>query len=148
MESAFLLPDLDDADSQPFWQGTAAGELRIQHCRACDRPRIPPRPMCPWCNSLCAEWKVACGRGTIWSFVVPHPPLLPAYAALAPFNVIVVTLEESPSLRLVGNLVAAEDGAINEVDPRTIRIGEPVRVVFQKVDDVYLPRWVRAGGSP
>jgi uncharacterized OB-fold protein len=147
MESDFLLPDLDDADSQPFWQGTAAGELRIQHCRTCDRPRIPPRPMCPWCHSLHAEWKVACGRGTIWSFVVPHPPLLPAYAALAPFNVIVVTLDESPSLRLVGNLVAAKDGAINEVDPRTIRIGEPVRVVFQKVDDVYLPRWVRAGAS-
>jgi uncharacterized OB-fold protein len=84
------------------------------------------------------------GRGTIWSFVVAHPPLLPAYAAIAPYNVVTVTLDEDPALRLVGNLVASPDGAINEVDPATIRIGEPVRVVFQKVEDVYLPRWMRA----
>ncbi|MGH7859412.1 MAG: Zn-ribbon domain-containing OB-fold protein, partial [Candidatus Binatia bacterium] len=84
------------------------------------------------------------GRGTIWSFVVAHPPLLPAYQELAPYNVVVVTLDDDPSLRLVGNLVASPDGAINEIDPATIRIGEPVRVVFQKVEDVYLPRWVRS----
>ena len=84
------------------------------------------------------------GRGTIWSFVVAHPPLLPAYAELAPYNVVVVALDEDPQLRLVGNLVASSDGAINEIDPATIRIGEPVRVVFQKVEDVHLPRWLRS----
>ena len=47
-------------------------------------------------------------------------------------------------MRLVGNLLASPDGAINEVDPATIEIGEPVRVVFQQVEDVALPRWVRA----
>ena len=145
MESPFLLPNLDDPDSRPFWEGTARGELRVQHCGGCGHPRIPPRPMCPWCNSLRTEWKALSGRGTIWSFVVPHPPLLPAYAELAPYNVIVVVLEENPSLRLVGNLVASPDGPINEVDPATIRIGAPVRAVFQKVDDVYLPRWMEDG---
>ena len=84
------------------------------------------------------------GRGTVWSFVVPHPPLLPAYEKVAPYNVVVVALDDDPSVRLVGNLVAAPAGAINSVDPKTIRIGEKVRVVFQKVDDVHLPRWVRA----
>ena len=70
------------------------------------------------------------GAGTIWSFVVPHPPLLPAYAELAPYNVIVVALDEDPTIRFVGNLVAGPDGPINEIDPATIAIGEPVEVVF------------------
>jgi uncharacterized OB-fold protein len=83
------------------------------------------------------------GRGTIWSFIVPHPPLLPAYQELAPYNVIVVALDEDASLRMVGNLVATPDGPINEVDPATIRIGDPVRVVFQRVEDVVLPRWMK-----
>ncbi len=100
--------------------------------------------MCPRCRSLRASWHPTSGRGTIWSFVVPHPPLLPAYAALAPYNVIVVALDEDPSIRFVGNLLASPGGAINEVDPATITIGEPVRVVFQSVDDVTLPRWIRA----
>ena len=55
------------------------------------------------------------GRGTVWSFVVPHPPLLPAYQALAPYNVVVVTLEEDPTIRMVGNLVASPDGPIDEI---------------------------------
>ena len=83
------------------------------------------------------------GRGTIWSFVVAHPPLLPAYQELAPYNVVVVALDEDPTLRVVGNLLATEEGTINETDPATIRIGEPVRVVFQAVDGVAVPRWVR-----
>jgi uncharacterized OB-fold protein len=83
------------------------------------------------------------GRGTIWSFVVAHPPLLPGYAELAPYNVVVVALEEDPALRLVGNLVTSADGPINEL--LEIAIGAPVRVVFAQVsDDVSLPRWVPA----
>ncbi len=144
MESGFLLPDLDDPDSGPFWAGTARGELLVQTCAACGQSRLPPRPMCPACRSLGAEWRRMSGRGAVWSFVVAHPPLLPAYAAFAPYNVITVALDEDPTLRLVGNLVAAPAAPINSIDPATIRIGEPVRVVFQAVEDVFLPRWIRA----
>ncbi|HEV8206896.1 MAG TPA: hypothetical protein VGR04_09425 [Acidimicrobiia bacterium] len=35
------------------------------------------------------------------------------------------------------------DGAINEIDPATIQIGDPVRVVFHRVEDVVLPRWMK-----
>lgn len=105
---------------------------------------MPPRPMCPWCRSLETTWPPTSGRGTVWSFVVVHPPLLPAYAEHAPFNVVVVALDDDPSIRLVGNLLAAPDAPPNSVDPATIRIGEPVRVVYTRVDDVTLPNWVRA----
>ena len=144
MESGFLLPDLEDDDAAPFWSGTARGELLVQRCAVCGQRRLPPRPMCPACRSVAHQWAPLSGCGTIWSFVVAHPPLLPAYQALAPYNVVVVALDDEPMLRLVGNLVARPDGPINEVDPSTIRIGEPVRVVFQQVEDVFLPRWMRA----
>ncbi len=145
--SGFVLPGLGDPAARPFWEGTARGELLLQTCAACGRMRMPPRPMCPACRSLHVAWTKASGRGRIWSFVVAHPPLLPAYAELAPYNVIVVQLEEDPTLRLVGNLVESADGPINAVDPATIRIGEPVRVVFAQVEDVFLPRWVRADAA-
>jgi len=143
MEDTFLLPDIEDPDSAPFWEGTARGELLVQTCASCGRARIPPRPMCFACRSLEHRWMPFSGRGIIWSFIIAHPPLLPAYQAVAPYNVITVALEEDPSLRLVGNLVARSDGLINEVDASTMGIGDPVRVVFQQVDDVWLPRWMK-----
>ncbi len=143
-ETGFLLPDPQDPENAPFWTATAAGELRVQRCLDCGRRRMPPRPMCPTCRSLSNEWEKLSGRGTIWSFAVPHPPLLPAYAEIAPYNVILVALEEDPTIRLVGNLVTDPEGSIGEIDPSTIEIGQRVRVVFSPVADVFLPRWVLA----
>lgn len=144
---ALLVPVPDD-ESAGFWDGTAAGELRMQACTSCGRLRFPPRVMCPSCHSTARHWQAVSGRGIVWSFVVPHSPLLPAYASLAPYNVIVVTLAEDPALRLVGNLVTRPDGPINEVDPGTIEIGEPVHVVFSERaapdgGTVAMPEWVR-----
>jgi len=144
MEKSWILPDVEDDDAKPFWAGTARGELLVQKCAECGRMRIPPRPMCAHCRSVANEWVRLSGKGRVWSFVVAHPPLLPAFEAFAPYNVITVELDEDPTLRLIGNLVASADGALNEVDPHSIEIGEHVRVVFTKVDDVHLPRWVRA----
>lgn len=147
MASPYLLPDVEDGESAPFWAAAARGELTVQACAACGRRRIPPRPMCPSCRSTQSCWEALSGRGTLWSFVIPHAPLLPAYQELSPYNVITVALAEDPSLRLVGNLVARPDGPINEIDPATIRVGEALRVVFQPVEDVFLPRWMREAKS-
>ncbi len=143
MMPEFLLPDLDDDASRPFWEGCARGELRVQRCSDCQLATHPPRPMCPRCRSIRRDWVATSGRGRIWSYVIPHPPLLPAYSPLAPFNVIVVELAENHALRFVGNLVADDGAPINSVDPHSIAIGEPVRVSFETIDDVALPRWVR-----
>jgi uncharacterized OB-fold protein len=144
-----LLVPIPDDESEGFWEGTAAGELRVQACGACGILRFPPRAMCPHCQSTERHWRAVSGRGSIWSFVVAYPPLLPAYAALAPYAVIVVTLEEGPALRMVGNLVSRPDGAINEVDPHTIVVGEPVRVAFNPRRgpdgrELFLPVWLLA----
>jgi uncharacterized protein len=144
----FLVPR-GDGESVGFWEGTEVGELRLQACGACGTLRFPPRVMCPYCQSTERYWQPVSGRGTIWSFVVCHPPLLPAYAPFAPYPVITVTLEEGPALRMVGNLVSGPDGPINEIDPGTIVIGEPVGVVFSRRHrpdggEMFLPAWVRA----
>jgi uncharacterized protein len=144
VETTWLLPDLSDPTSAPFWEGCARGELLVQACASCGRRRMPPRPMCPHCRSIDVRWEATSGRGRVWSFIVPHPPLLPAFAEVAPYNAIIVELEEDPMIRFAGNLVVSADGEINEIDPATITIGEPVSVVFHRIDDVSLPRWTRA----
>jgi hypothetical protein len=139
-----LLPSVTE-ENAPFFAGCRRGELRVQRCTDTGRWLFPPRARSPYGRRRPPEWAAVSGRGAIWSFVVPHPPLLPAFQALAPYNVIAVALEEDRALRLVGNLVARPGGAINELDPAAIRIGAPVRVVFERVsDEIHLPRWVLA----
>ncbi|MHB8329546.1 MAG: Zn-ribbon domain-containing OB-fold protein [Acidimicrobiales bacterium] len=145
----FLLPAVDE-EAVAFWEGTRAGELRIQACGSCGKLRHPPRPMCTACRSTAREWRTVPGTGTVWSFVVPHPPLLQPYSDLAPYNVIVVELDSDPLIRFVGNLVKDADGELNGVDPAGIRIGEPVEVVFKRFERSdgsveALPWWVRSG---
>lgn len=145
--AGWLLPAPDE-DSAPFFDWCARGELRIQRCSACGVRRMPPRPMCPACGSLDSEWEQMSGRGRVWSVAIPHPPLLPAYAEVAPYNVVLVELEDDPSIRLVGNVVAAADARLDSIDPHSIAIGDEVEVVFSApIDDgsgpIVLPRWVR-----
>lgn len=144
MNAEPLLPWMDDV-AAPFWEGCRRGELRIQRCQETGRLIFPPREISPFRARREPEWVTVPGTGTIWSFVVPHPPLFPYFAERAPYNVILVALDADPNVRLTGNLLAREGGTIDEVDPATIEIGAPVRAVFDRVtDEVTLPRWVLA----
>jgi hypothetical protein len=68
---------------------------------------------------------------------------LPAYAAVAPYNVIVVELAEDPRIRFVGNLVAGPSADLNSVPEDRLAIGMSVSVAFGPAQDgVVLPRWV------
>lgn len=137
-----LLPPID-ADSAPFFEGCRRGVLRMQQCAQTGRLIFPPRPLSPFAPRVQPVWTDVSGRGTIWSFVVPHPPLLPPFDALAPYNVILVALAEDPTVRLTGNLIRREGAAIDSVDPSEIEIDSPVRAVFERVSDALsLPRWV------
>ncbi|MCT9139221.1 Zn-ribbon domain-containing OB-fold protein [Streptomyces violarus] len=133
-----MLRPVPDPDGAPFWEYAARGELRVQACAGCGELRFPPRPCCPHCQCFESEWRLVSGGGRVWSYVVPHPPLLPGYAELAPYNVVVVELDEAPRIRLVGNLVAGPGQPIDSLPVEGIRIGARVRAVF----DDGLPRWV------
>ena len=124
------LPDLDTA---PFWTAAARGELSMQSCSVCRGLRFPPRPMCPRCGSLESFWKRVSGRGTVWSYVVCHPPVLPAFADRAPYPVVLVELVEDPALRMVGG--------ITDCPPDRLRVGLPVQVWFEDAGEgVWLPQ--------
>jgi len=131
------LPKPDDA-SAPFWEACARDELRMQRCAECGHWRFPPRPMCPACRSFANEWVRVSGRGEIFSWVVCHPPVLPAFRERTPYAVVLVALAEDPRLRLVGNL--------QDVPLDSIRIGLPVEVCFEDADEgIRLPMWRAAG---
>ena len=134
-----MLTPVTDTDGAPFWGYARQGELRVQACADCGELRFPPRPCCPHCQSFENEWRPVSGHGRIWSYVVPHPPLLPAYAEQAPYNVVVVELADAPRIRLVGNLVAEAGARLDSVPPERIRIGAKVQVVFSGEG---LPQWV------
>ena len=50
---------------RPFWDGLAAGEIRLQQCQACHEWVFYPRTICPHCSSRDLAWKTASGRG-VW----------------------------------------------------------------------------------
>ncbi|MEW1779255.1 OB-fold domain-containing protein [Streptomyces sp. NPDC086777] len=133
-----MLRPVTDTDGAPFWEYAARGELRVQACADCGEPRFPPRPCCPHCQSFASGWRPMSGRGRIWSYVVPHPPLLPEYAAQAPYNVVVVELDDAPRVRLVGNVVTEAGAPLGSLPPDRIRIGARVQAVFADG----LPQWV------
>ncbi|GGN18008.1 hypothetical protein FHR83_004148 [Actinoplanes campanulatus] len=110
------------ADNAAFWEGAAAGELRIQQCGECGTMRHPPGPACPHCGSLKPEYTTVEGTGRIHSYVVHHHPPVPGRRA--PYTVALVDLTE-------GVRVVAEYRG-----PRP-EIGDPVRVLF----DDGLPVW-------
>jgi uncharacterized OB-fold protein len=125
---------LPDEATAPFWEGCRRGELRMQRCAECARFRFPPRPMCPRCLSFAAEWAPVSGEGSIYSFVICHPPVLPAFETQVPYAVALVELAEDPSLRLLGGVL--------DTPPDRLRIGQRVRVDFEEVaDGVVLPQW-------
>jgi uncharacterized OB-fold protein len=121
-------------DTAFFWEGTAAGELRVQHCPQCGNLRHPPGPMCPTCGNENPGHIVASGRGTVFSFVVHHHPKGPGKDL--PFAVALVELEEG--VRMLGQMV--------DVDPAQVHIGMPVEVALTRIDDdLTLPYWRPAG---
>ena len=127
--SAVLRPVVSH-DTAFFWEGTVAGELRIQHCPSCDTLRNPPGPMCMNCGADKSDYVVASGRGTVYSYVVHHAPPVPGKTL--PFVVAVVELEEG--VRMVAELVDADLSAV--------AIGVPVELALTKIDnDLTLPFW-------
>jgi uncharacterized OB-fold protein len=118
-------------DTEFFWAGTRVGELRIQRCAACGALRHPPGPLCPECGTASdGDYVRAAGTGEVYSYVVHHHPPVPGKTL--PIVIALVRLAEG--VRMVGELRGAA--------PEEVRIGLPVRVEFDRVDDdLTLPMW-------
>lgn len=123
-DSTYALPQpIPDDDSLAFWEGCRARRLLLQRCFSCAAWRYPPRPICPQCGALDAEWVQVNGRGFIYSWVVAYHPVHPAVVNRVPYNVVLIELDEGP--RVVSNLL--------DTPPGDIIAGQRVEVVFQPV---------------
>jgi len=134
------IPGIEDYD-KGFWSHTSKSQLVVQSCSHCNKVRFPPRPMCPSCHCLEHKWEKVSGKGEVWSFVVPRPPLLPAFEEISPYAVGLISLEEHPFIRMVGRLKVEE--AQKNDDFELIKIGSKVEVAFEKLTkEICLPYWV------
>lgn len=114
-----------DFDSQPFWDGCSAHELRLQRCARCAVFRHPPRPLCHQCGSSDHDWVKVDGRGSVYSWTIVRNQAHPALPA--PYAIVVVELAEAPGIRMVANLL---DASFED-----IVAGMPVELVFEDLAD-------------
>jgi uncharacterized OB-fold protein len=122
-------------ETQPFWDGCAAGELRLQRCTDCSVPYFYPRPVCPACGSTRVEWFTASGRASLYSYVINHRPAR-GFEDDAPYAIAVVQLAEGP--RMMTNLTGVPS------TPDDLVLDMPLRVVFERRGDVSLPMFTPA----
>ncbi len=116
-------------ETQPFWDGCAAGELRYQRCRSCGSVQPLPRSWCERCHAEDLEWLRASGRGTILSFTVVHRAPTAAWREETPYVIAIVEGEEG--FRLMVNVIGGEQPGL--------AIGAAVTIGFQTRDGVVLP---------
>lgn len=106
--------------SAPYWEGLKGHEVCIQQCTDKGHWFFFPRIHCPVCGSRSLVWRTVSGRGTLHAFTVARVPTMPEFADEMPQILAVVELEEGPHINTT----------IAGADPSSLRIGEPVRPVF------------------
>lgn len=95
-----------DEWSEPYWTGLAEGHIVVQTCAACERPRFPRTPACPYCGAPGGDDLVIAGTGTVYSFVRVHRALTPASAPLVPY--VIATVDLDAGVRMFGRVAPVE----------------------------------------
>lgn len=117
------------AETRPFWDGCADGELRYQACGDCGTVQLIPRSFCSHCQSRSLAWKRSSSAGTVLSFTIVHRAPTAAFRAEAPYAIVLVDMDEGFRLMVNG------DAGLQP----TLAIGQKVRIGFKDVDGVKLP---------
>ena len=105
-----------------FWEGVAAGELRISRCSSCRRWQWYPDDVGPCCPGATYDWTPVAGTGCVYAFTRIRKSFLPGESA-APYVVGLVELDGVEGVRLVSNLAPGVDWSI----------GDRVRVSFEEL---------------
>ena len=117
-------------ENEHFWHGGADGELRFLRCESCRTWIHPPAPLCPECESFDLSPEAVSGRAELVTYTENHHPWIPGFSP--PYLVAIVEIPEQAGLRLTTNLI--------DCDVDSVRIGMPLRVIFEEADDgIYLP---------
>ncbi|MGI5519276.1 Zn-ribbon domain-containing OB-fold protein [Streptomyces sp. CA-106131] len=128
-----MLPAVTDAN-RGFWEGTLAGELRLQYGDSAT-PRFPEYPVDRVTLNESLTWRKASGRATLWSWIRMHQRYVPAFADETPYLVAFVQLEEGPFM--VSTIVDPPDD---------LQCGMPLEVVFERLsNDRAIPKFKVVG---
>lgn len=124
-------PALNPGDA-PYFEAAAEGRLLLKHCSDCGEVHHYPRSLCPFCWSDKLEWADTSGRGTVYTYSVTRR------GAGAPFCIAYVSLDEGPVM--MTNII--------DTDLDAVRIGQRVRVVFQKSEGGFsIPMFTPVAGA-
>ena len=119
-----------NADTKPYWDAAARGQLLYQRCRACNHVQFYPRGTCVACHADKIEWRESAKQGTIVTFTEVFRAPTPAFKEMAPYIIALVDLDEG--FRMMVNIVDRASSVI--------AIGGRVRIVFQEASGVILPQ--------
>lgn len=129
----FPIPGVNDFSKAFFTSGTVA----VQQCAACGTVQHPPEEVCNNCLKRDFNYPATNGQGTIYSYIVVHNPPSPAYKDVVPYATVLVSLDEHPQVRILGNVLNRKPGEI--------AIGQRVKAVFEEVvedgETLRMPQW-------
>jgi uncharacterized OB-fold protein len=117
-----LFPEITPLNA-PFWEGLAAGEVRLQTCQGCGAHQYPPESFCYECGATNLIWEPVRGAGTVYSFIVVHQSYHKAFKDFLPYTVAIVQLDEGP--RMLGAMLGLQ---------QPIAIGDRVEPKIRLVD--------------
>jgi uncharacterized OB-fold protein len=112
--------------TQPFWDAADRERLVIQYCPATGRFQHFPRPVSLYTGRRNLEWKEVSGRGVLYSWTLTFTPW-PGHEDRAPYLCALVDLDEG--VRILANFYNCR--------PEMLRIGMPVRLVWERLDDKF-----------
>lgn len=118
-----------NAQTQPYWDGAAAGELRYQCCAGCGHVQRIPRSLCEQCQSSQLDWRSSQRTGTVLTFTTVYRAPLPVFKDMVPYVIAIVDMDEG--FRVMAN--ALPQGR------KGLEIGALVRIGFQDVHGMVLP---------
>jgi uncharacterized OB-fold protein len=135
------LPQPITPEARPFWEGLRQHKLMLPRCDACGRTFFYPRVACPRCHSRHVGWIEASGRGVLYSFEIAYQTFNRAFKVPPPYVLAMIELAEGP--RMLSNLIDVEP------DPRRLRCGMPVEIVYHPLtDEITLPLFRPSGDEP
>jgi uncharacterized OB-fold protein len=126
---------IPDAVSAFYWDNAKAGRLTVQGFEGTDILQHPPSPVpeVPGGGDGKPIAVQVSGRGTLFAFTVLHQPFHPGFVDAMPLIIGLTELDDAPRVRILTNIVDA--------DPRELRCGLPMEVVFEQRGEFALPQF-------
>jgi uncharacterized OB-fold protein len=131
----WMLPGVDALTKRFF----TAGQLVFQQCARCGFVQHPPTDVCGACQSFEFGERASAGRGRIEAVTIAHYAVHPALKDRVPYAVVLVSIDDVPGVRVIGNIVNRA--------PHEVRVGQPARVCFEDAKDpqtgelLRIPQW-------